>query len=220
MKRALIIFTLVAAPAAVQRQVDQVCRGYCSILAIQRGAVRFTEQGPRAPRNLILGRYLLTAQSLVPSTEAPIRDFRSRDGWRIVASAFLRHDAENEGVPGLRLRFFDPKGVARLTDDVLMSLIHADIGRLFGGPDEIFAVTSNEEHAYNTQTEIWFLPASGPPKLLLTIAGGIQAFSKGSAEALPGVRIARQIYDGVHAESKGTIREFYTWDRATKSLIR
>lgn len=40
-----------------------------------------------------------------------------------------------------------------------------------GGNDEILAVTSNEEHAYNAQTEIWLLPEQGNPKVLLQIQG-------------------------------------------------
>ncbi len=93
-----------------------------------------------------------------------------------------------------------------------MDLEQADIGHLFGGEDDILAVTSVEEHAYNTQTDIWLLPKAGDPKLLLSLPGVYQKFSASTAEGVPGVFIARQIYDGVHAETKGTVLEFYSWN--------
>ena len=50
----------------------------------------------------------------------------------------------------------------------------------------------------------------------------LRAFSRISlgqaVGSVPGGTIARQIYDGVHAETKGTVEEFYTWDRDRKTL--
>ena len=45
------------------------------------------------------------------------------------------------------------------------------------------------------------------------------AFDVGAAGKAPGVTIGRQTYDGIHAETKGLVTEFHTWNRETKSLI-
>jgi hypothetical protein len=92
------------------------------------------------------------------------------------------------------------------------------IGHLFGGSDEIFAVASEEEHSYNVETEIWLLPAHGKPELLLSIQGIFKHFSAEGVRQVPGVTIMRQTYDGVHSETKGAVKEFYRWDRIEKSL--
>jgi hypothetical protein len=126
-----------------------------------------------------------------------------------VVSAFLDHGEQSAG---LHVRFFSPNGMLRGTAGILMDLEQADIGHLFGGEDDILAVTSVEEHAYNTQTDIWLLPKAGDPKLLLSLPGVYQKFSASTAGGVPGVFIARQIYDGVHAETKGTVLEFYSWN--------
>jgi hypothetical protein len=215
MKTLLISFQLVAAAASIPGQIDSVCRTYCQALAVQSGIVRSVDLVPPT-RTLAIGRYAQAARRLVPPIEAPIRDMTSAHGWRIIVSAFLDHD---EGEAKLRLRFFDPSGSLRITQDLLSALEHIEIGRRFGGTDEIFAITSDEEHAYNVQTEIWFLPQRENPKRLLRIRGFLEGFSSGDAGKSPGVTIARETYDGVHAETKGTVQEFYAWDRQTKSLI-
>jgi hypothetical protein len=218
MKKMILSIAFLAASAAAQGQVDRVCRAYCTMLSVQGGTVRFIEQSPEAPRDIALGRYMQAEQHFVPRTEAPIRNLRSQRGWRIVISAFLHHDAENEGLPGVRLHFFDPSGMAEGTDDALMSVDQTEIGRLFGGSDEIFAITTSEEHAYNTQTKVFLLPETGRPKLLLAVGGDLRKFGNGAGNSPPGLTIARQTYDGVHSETKGTVPEFYAWNRETKSL--
>jgi hypothetical protein len=206
---------LVAWPAAIPGQRDAVCRAYCHVLAVQNGLVRYIDQAPHVPRNLLMGHYVREDQPLVPETEAPIRDLRTHRGWRVVVSAFLDHD--DDGI-GLRLRFFAPDGKLRETDDVLMGLEEVQIGSLFGGTDEIFAITSNEEHAYNAETRIWFLPESGSPAPLLSFRGELRGFTDSARGKTPGVAIARQMYDGVHAETKGTVQEIYLWKPETRDL--
>jgi hypothetical protein len=210
----LVIFQLVAASAAVPGQIDSICRDQCEILAVQEGTVRFIDQWPPT-RNLDLGKYAPAAQRLVPRTEAPVRDLRSPRGWRVVASVYLDHD-EDEIL--MHIRFFGPDGKLRTTSGVLSALEQTAIGNLFGGNDEVFAITSNEEHAYNAQTELWLLPERGDPKLLIEIQGVPQNFSGQAAGTVPGVMIARQTYDGVRSETKGTVQEFYAWEPKTKSL--
>jgi hypothetical protein len=211
----LISFQILAATATVPGQIDSICRAHCEVLAVQDGKVKFIDRWPPT-RNLDLGKYAPAAQRLVPRTEAPVLDLRSPRGWRVVASVYLDHD-EDEIL--MHLRFFGPDERLRLTGGVLFTLEQADIGNLLGGSDEIFAITSNEEHAYNSQTEIWLLPERGDPKPLLQFPGVFQDFSGQAAGSVPGVTIARQTYDGVHAETKGTVEEFYTWDRDRKTLI-
>jgi hypothetical protein len=94
----------------------------------------------------------------------------------------------------------------------------SEIGSLFGGDDEIFAITSDGGHAYTAQTEIWFLPERGRPKKLLSVPGVYEEFTSASAGKLAGVVVARQTYDGIHAETKGETNEFYAWNRENESL--
>ena len=201
----------------VPGQKDSVCRQYCQTLAVKDGIVRFMDLVP-PPRNLPVGQYIEADQFLVPAIEAPIRDLRSQNGWRIVVSAFLHHDPENEGEAGLRLRFFASDAALRATDDILMELERSEIGRFFGGTDEVFIVTSNEEHAYNVETEIWLLPQTSNARRLLWIRGSVVSLRDGGDGKSPGAMVTRQTYDGVHADTKGTVQEFYTWDREKKLL--
>jgi hypothetical protein len=211
MKTALIVFQLAAATVTAPGQIDSVCRGFCATLAVQDGAVRLVDLMPPT-RNLVVGNYIRADQHLVPATEAPVRDLRSPRGWRVIVSAFLDHE---DVAVRLRLRFFDPSGALREQGDLLSALVSAQIGTLFDG-DEIFGVTSMEEHAYNDQLEIWLLPESGKPRLLLELPGSFRAIV-GSAL---GVTVERETYDGVNAETKGRVQEFWAWDPKTKALIR
>jgi hypothetical protein len=213
----LIAFQIAAASITVPGQIDVGCQGYCSALAVQSGVVRFVEMAPHAPRTLAIGSYDRADQHLVPRTEAPIRGLRTPLGWRVVVSAFLDHDQLETK---FRLRFFDPLRKLQATYDALSAIEGARIGHLFGGADEIVAITSDEEHAYNVLTEIWFLPEQGPPKNLIRVRGTFSNFSVGSAAKAPGVTIARQTHDGVRAETKGTVLNFYAWDGKSKSLIQ
>ncbi len=209
----IALFQILAAPAAVPGEIDRAClNGYCNILAVQNGRVRLLD----SMRNLIIGHYVEPDQHLVPQTEAPVRDLRSKRGWRIVVSAFLDHGEESEA--GLRARFFAPDGTLTSTDEFLMDLEDAEIGYLFGGSDEIVAVTSYEEHVYNVQTDIWLLPKHGNPTQLIEIVGTLGMIVKAGAKATPGVWIRRQTYDGVHAETKGWVNEFWIWAPRKKSL--
>jgi len=162
-----------------------------------------------------MGRLAATARPLVPRTEAPIGDLRSAKGWRIVASLYLDHDEEEVL---MRLRFFGPDDRLRTTDEALPYLEKVQLGNLFGGADEIFGLTTNEEHTYNAQTAIWFLPSSGPPRVLLSFSGTMQQFTTLKSGKSAGVVIAHQTYDGVDSRTKGSKLEFYAWEEQTKSL--
>ena len=107
---------------------------------------------------MILGNYAPAAQRLVPRTEAPVRDLRSSGGWRVVVRIYLNHDDDDFLA---HVRFFVPDGRLRVTDDALEYLEETRIGTLFGGGDEIFAMTSNEEHAYNTQSDSMGIAEAG-----------------------------------------------------------
>jgi hypothetical protein len=212
MKTALIGGLLVLTSAAFCSQVDRFCLAdSCQSLEIEGGVVRFSDPSPPS-RSLVIGTYVATAQRLVPATEAPIRQLVSARGWRLVVSAFLDHD---EDEVRLRLRCFSPDGILRRTEDILSSLDEAKLGYLFGDSDEIFVVTSTEEHVYSARTEIWYLPALGDPRKVLSTESTIGRFSSGND---PGVTIERETYDGVHAETKGRVPEFWVWSRSTKAL--
>jgi hypothetical protein len=212
MTHLITVVALLAAPAAVPGQVDSICRAKCEILAVQGGSVKFIDQWLN--RTVVLGRYAASAQNLVPRTEAPIREIKSARGWRIVASAYLDHDQDELHA---RLRLFGPDGKLKGTGDILSVVEEAKVAGLVGGNDEVFVVTSNEEHAYNAQTEIWLLPEHGDPKVLLQIQGDFGGFI--GQNLTRGVAIARQTYDGIDAKTKGTVQELYVWNPETKSLV-
>jgi hypothetical protein len=204
-------FLLLIATAAGAKEVDRVCRNDdCSFLSVEQGVVLLRDSS----RSLKLGAYVRTAQPLVPHYEAPIKSLRSPRGWHIVIGAFLYHS--DQGEAGLRIRFFEPNGKLQATRPVLMALEQLQLGHLFGGDDDILAITTNEEHSYNSTTDIWLLPEGGVPKRLFD--------GNATFELLPatdrGIRINRQTYDGEHAETKGWKAEFWLWDPAGKVLRR
>ena len=133
----------------------------------------------------------------------------------MVASVYLDH---KEMGAMTHIRFFAPDGALRWTQDVMEWIEQTEIGTLFGSSDEIFAVTSNEEHAYNVQTQIWLLPRAGKPKLLLAAPGVFQHFTDGAPGNAAGVMLALQTYDGVHADTKRSVEQFYAWDPSAQNL--
>lgn len=216
MRKAIFSLYLVVASSAFCNQIDQVClRRYCQSLDVENGEVRFVDRA--LSRSIVLGTYLAADQRLVPKTEAPIRHLDSPRGWRIIISAFLDHE---EGEARLRLRFFGPDGALRETEDILSILEDAEAGRLFGGEDEIFEETSTEEHSYNAQTEIWYLPERGDPKLVLLSQSTVRKYSDGTDGSDAGVIVDRETYDGVHGDTKGRVAEFWAWNPTAKALVR
>lgn len=214
------LFVLILLPGLVfaeARQVNQFCfkKDVCQSLVVRKREVHFVD--PTLNRDLVLGRYVSADQPLVPQSEAPIRELRSDLGWRIVLSAFLDH---SEGRAKLRIRFFDPLGKLRGSSDAMMTLLDAKLGRLFGGTDEVLAFTSNEEHAYNVETEIWLLSEQGKPKLLVYVHGLLGEFVAASSEHKAGVWIDRDTYDGVNASTKGRARELWEWNGNEQTLVQ
>ena len=186
------------------------------ILAVQDGRVRLVDQW--LDRNLDLGKYAEAAQRFVPETEAPVNDLRSPRGWRVVTSVRIVHEGDNEGDVMAHIRFFGPDGKLRAMSDALFMILHTELGNLFGGNDEIFAVTSEEEHSYNDETAIWFLPDRGDPNLLLASSGDLGKVSGRARGETPGILFAHQTYDGANPDTKGFVEQFYEWDSKTKSL--
>ena len=224
---ALAIFQTLAASAVVPGEVHRICwksfspdpktgiaDDVCMILAIQRNRVTYIEPGYRA---LVIGKYASAGQRFVPRTEAPIRDLHSAGSWHIVVSSFLEPEDEEARV-GLRVRFFGPEGKLRTTEEVLMGLEDIILGHLFGGSDDIFVIQSTEEHSYNSMTNMWLLPEQGAPQALVAENAAYGKFSKGGNGTKPGAWIARQTYDGIHAETKGWVEEFWVWDPTKKTL--
>lgn len=217
MKIFLVAFQVVATAVHVPGQIDQVCQGaYCESLSVQSGTVRFVDSTPPS-RTLVLGRLIAQAQQSVPEVEAPLRDMRSEAGWRVVVSAFLQHSGDNEGELGLRTRFFRD-GALTGAFDMYGLLQGVELGALFGGDDDIFAITSDDEHAYNVETEIWLLPRIGSPKRVLAFPGVYNQFSRAATGHPAGVLVSRETYDGEHAQTKGRMRQFWAWDSRTKTL--
>lgn len=215
MKTTVIAFPLLLLLLGLPRRIDQVCQnGLCDVLEVRSGVVHYRD----STRDLVLGPYTEAGSAIVPDAEAPMHIFRYRSGWKTVLSAALEHKRPNQGLPQLRIRFFDPRGALQLTENSQVRLIYTRYGALFGGDDEILAITTEWEHSYSDQTEIWLLPASGTPKSLLSINGAIEEVRNGSSGKTPGVAIAKQTYDGEHAETKGIVDQEYYWDPISKTL--
>ncbi len=210
----LILFQLLT-PASVPGQIDHVCfsDGSCQYLAVQQGTARFIDPSPPA-RNLTLGSYVSSERETVPRTEAPIRA-RSTAEWRVVLTVFLDHDS---GGTGTRLRFFRIDGSQHGQYDGLFQVDSFVVGRLFGGDDEIAAVSTVGEHSYDVRTALWLLPANGDPKQLAEVQGSLARFVNGNGGATPGVWINRETYDFEHAETKGHVPEFWEWLPTRKIL--
>jgi hypothetical protein len=136
----------------------------------------------------------------------------------VVVSAFLQHSGDNKGALGIRTRIFSGDGKLDVTFDMFGVLEQADLGSYFGGQDEILSVTCNEEHAYNVRSEVWLVSTNGAPKRLLSFPGIVEQF-RPSPNARPGIVIDRETYDGQHPQTKGRVKELWTWDPETKSLI-
>lgn len=223
----IAIFQLLAASPAVPGEVDRFCwrsfepdpktgraEDVCKILAVEHGSVTYTEPGLRS---LVIGKYVGVAQRFFARTEAPIGDLRSPNGWHIVVGSFLPKDEKSGAM--LHIRFLGPDGKPRGTEEALMTLEAIEVGHLFGGPDDILAIQSNEEHSYNSMLGIWVLPEHGNPQKLIEMNATLRRFSRGHNGARPGAWISRQTYDGAHAETKGWVDEFWVWDPARKSLV-
>jgi hypothetical protein len=161
-----------------------------------------------------------TAQRFVPRVEAPIRDLKSPSGWHVVVSAFLHHDEENEGEIGTRVRFFAPGAADSTEQDIPGRVQQASIGRLFGGDDDVFAIATEDEHAYNVDTEIWLLPKGDKPRSILSLPGVYGKFVVSGDHQTAGVRVSRETYDGEHSETKGRVQEFWRWNPGNKSLLK
>jgi hypothetical protein len=209
----LLCGTLLAAQTT--GDVDRTCnKGFCDLLVVRDGQVRFVETGGLLPTDLALGPYISAAQSQVSKTELPVRDLRSANGWRVVISAFLD---KPEQTAGLRVHFFAQNGKQVDVQEVQMKLEKGDVGTPFGGSDEVLTITAWAEHGYNSRTSIWLLPGTGKPVELLAERGVVDRFIA-PTEGEAGVWINRDTYDGIHAETKGRVPEFWKWDGTQKTL--
>lgn len=211
MIRFIILFQLTAAPSQLTGQIDSICREKCKVIAVQDNDVKLIDQW--LGRTLTLGKYAPAAVGRLPPTEAPVLDLKSSNGWRIIASDYIDHQQDEIEA---HVRFFRPDGKLNRTTDVLATIEQGKMALLEGGSDAIFAITSSEEHAYNAQTEIWLLPRNGSAWALINIQGNFEGFI--GAGRVRGVRIAKQTYDGLNANTKGIVYETYIWHPETHAL--
>jgi hypothetical protein len=177
--------------------------------------VRFIDF-PALSRDLVIGRYAPGYQRFVPAGEVPIRGARLPSDWLVVVSAFLDH---TEGGQELRVRMYAPDGSKQGQLDIMAVLEGLELGDVFGTGDEILAITSTEEHAYNVNTTTWLLQKAGGLKKLMDVPGVFVKATKARDGARPGMLIRRQTYDGEHADTKGWVEEFWAWNRSQRSLI-
>src|ERR1035438_4984698 len=134
--RISLLLLMALSHTGVARQLDSIFRGgHCKRLVTEDGNVVYVDEWP--PRRVVrLGGYLEGSQALVPTNEAPVRFFRSEDGWTVVLSAFLDH---REDSVFTRLRLLSPAGVVATVRRELGLAENFQVGRLFGD-------TRSEEH--------------------------------------------------------------------------
>ena len=189
----------------------------CVVLTVEGGKVFAERTGEFAGKREV-ANYDSKGASLVPKTEAPIRFSKTPGGWTAVVTAYLPEEFDFDA-PELRLYLFDPGGKRAAMDDNYSLLGSFDAGRILNTEDEFALISSTGAHAYVVRTSAWFLPASGPPKHVLDVPG-LLASTQESNAGPPGLFIYRQTYDGIHAETKGEVKEFWIWnpDRKTFAL--
>lgn len=187
--------------------------GGCSYLAVQHGEVRgilsFTRGSIDADRDL--GRYLGSAQALVPKTEAPIRELETRRGWRVVIAA-----AVDGPLFRLRAHFISPNGQPRGVFGMSQFLRYVRVGALFGGKDQIVLIEADDGHAYTTFWRAFRLPDHGYPELLAQGWGRILWAGTG---AQPGIIVKRQHPVGGDANRVLSITEYWNWDPRLDQLV-
>jgi hypothetical protein len=210
----LVLLQLVTASVPI----DRACQGTTCIRLIERdGSVHFEQVGPENESDVVLGKYLQLSGVDVPPIEAPVRETVTSGRWRIIFSVLLDHEQlEARG----RVRFIDPRGTIASIAEALYYPEVTYAGRLFGDSAEIFVVSSTEEHAYNTYSQIWLLPRVGRPQLLLDFKGSVLRFAKAAPNVQPGVVVGSQTFDGVDPSTKHQVEEFYVWDAKRLKVAR
>lgn len=191
----------------------------CRCLVLHNGEVRFRRKGTGALSvDRAIGPYLKQYQRLVASNELPILE-RSYSGWRIIVSAALIEDEDNG--PIMKFRFFGP--THHLIGDYQgdLGVLNLRLGRLFGGESVIAAATTEGVHAYDNMAIVWLLPERGALETLLQKPGSVARIENaGPNGTRAGVWVNRQIYDGVHPETKREIHKFWQWRANERKLVR
>jgi hypothetical protein len=190
-------------------------QGDCVVLLLEEGKLFAERTGEFAGKREI-GNYDSKGASLVPKTEAPIRFSKTQRGWTAIVTAYLPEQFDFDA-PELRLYLFDPSGKRAVVDDNYNLLGDFKTGKILNTGDEFALISSTGAHAYVVRTSAWFLPTTGPPKHVLVVSGLLVSIRESNAGP-PGLLIDRQTYDGVHAETKGTVKELYVWSAETKTL--
>ena len=88
-------------------------------------------------------------------------------------------------------------------------------GKILHTDEEFALISSTGAHAYEVRTSVWLLPSSGPPRHVLDVPGLLTTVQLGRS---PGLFIDRQTYDGIHAETKGQVKEFWAWNPDQKAF--
>ncbi len=212
------LIVILAATLCHGKELNRIClQGDCVVLTEEAGKVSVERTGEFAQKREV-GIYEPRAASLVPQTEAPIRFSKTQNGWTAVVTAYLPEQFDFDA-PELRLYLFDPRGMRAAVDDNYNLLGTFQAGRILRTPDEFALISSTGAHAYVVRTSIWLLPPLGPPKHVMDVPG-LPAGTRESSATPPGLFIDRQTYDGIHAETKGQVKELWVWDRDKRTFTR
>jgi hypothetical protein len=213
----LLSLLLFATPTLARELVRKCLKGDCASLAVEGNSVIFRETSGYMPSPRNFGRYIAADHALVPATEAPIRDVRTRGGWIVIATAAL-DDYAPDG-PTIRIRLIDKAGRIAETfaggDNILDKL---SVSSPFGAETNVVVAETSGFHAYVVTVFVWLIAPDGPPKLLVKDTGGFSRFGGNKANGHAGLWIDHETYDFVHAETKGHRLEFWQWDDNERSL--
>jgi hypothetical protein len=184
------------------------------VLRVEKGKV-FAERTGEFGGKREVGSYNSRAAPLVPKAEAPIRFSKTHNGWTVVVTAYFPEEFDFDA-PELRLYLFDPGGKRATVDDHYNLLGTLKAGKILSTGEEFALIDSTGGHAYVVRTSAWLLPTSGPPKHVLDVPGLLARIRN---DDVPGLFIDRETYNGVHAETKGRVKEFWAWNPDQKSFV-
>lgn len=214
----LMVLVLLSSPFVfAEREIDRRClNGDCVVLVMEGRRVLAHRVGELSGERWI-GNFAEEAVTLVGPTEAPVLYATSPMGWRAVVSAFLPAEFDYDA-PELRLRIFDAKGEQRTAVDDYNILGSFHIGRIFGTEREFLLMSTTGAHSYVVRTRVWLLPRDGAPFLALEVPGALKRIQTADSGQDAGVWINREMYDGIHAETKGAKQEFWVWNDSKRTL--
>jgi hypothetical protein len=169
---------------------------------------------PNPDQAILLGPYLREYRDLLPRNEAPVKEFKSAKGWRVVVTRGFEKEYRFAG-PIFYAYFVDPHGRIQLRFAGDLFLEDGRIGSLFGSPTELFVVTSRSEVGDSFVTAAWVLPSDGRPVKVMETSGLLISVAPGSTNTSAGLYIASPRSGGGPPPSV-----LWKWHEAEKQFVK